>query len=183
MAAGAFGSVSNRSRHENGDTHVGVCDDVFSDAGSTPAASTIRLGRVSGRGEWCPERAIGLGLPFNCESKGLAHGLWPSHRQSRLNVTDDGIVVCPVMHFVYILRCADTSLYIGETDDLQNRIARHQEGRACAYTAARRPVEVVYIEELANHLAARRRERQLKGWTRRKKEALVAGDFTLLKRL
>jgi hypothetical protein len=43
MAAGAFGSVSNRSRHENGDTHVGVCDDVFSDAGSTPAASTTRL--------------------------------------------------------------------------------------------------------------------------------------------
>src|SRR3954468_5676522 len=40
MAAGALGSVSNRSRHENGDTHVEVCDDVFSDAGSTPAAST-----------------------------------------------------------------------------------------------------------------------------------------------
>jgi len=41
MAAGALGSVSNRLRHENGDTHVVVCDDVFSDAGSTPAASTI----------------------------------------------------------------------------------------------------------------------------------------------
>ena len=59
MAAGAFGSVSNRSRHENGDTHVVVCDDVFSDAGSTPAASTIRLGRVAvrmlfaeGEGHW-----------------------------------------------------------------------------------------------------------------------------------
>lgn len=47
MAAGALGSVSNRLRHENGDTHVVVCDDVFSDAGSTPAASTIRLGRVA----------------------------------------------------------------------------------------------------------------------------------------
>jgi hypothetical protein len=41
MAAGALGSVSNRQRHENGDTHVVICDDVFSDAGSTPAASTI----------------------------------------------------------------------------------------------------------------------------------------------
>src|SRR5688572_19836030 len=40
MAAGALGSVSNRLRHENGDTHVVICDDVFSDAGSTPAAST-----------------------------------------------------------------------------------------------------------------------------------------------
>ena len=41
MATGALGSVSNRLRHENGDTHVVICDDVFSDAGSTPAASTI----------------------------------------------------------------------------------------------------------------------------------------------
>ena len=87
------------------------------------------------------------------------------------------------MHFVYILRCADASLYIGETDDIEHRLARHQDGRACAYSAARRPVKLVYIEELANHLEARRRERQLKGWTRRKKEALVAGDLKLLKRL
>ena len=47
MAAGALGSVSNRLRHENGDTHVVICDDAFSDAGSTPAASTIRLGVAS----------------------------------------------------------------------------------------------------------------------------------------
>src|SRR5829696_6871422 len=47
MATGALGSVSNRLRHENGDTHVVICDDVFSDAGSTPAASTIRLGRAA----------------------------------------------------------------------------------------------------------------------------------------
>jgi predicted GIY-YIG superfamily endonuclease len=87
------------------------------------------------------------------------------------------------MHFVYILRCCDASLYIGETDDIEHRVGRHQEGRACAYTAARLPVKLVYTEELANHLAARRREHQLKGWTRRKKEALVAGDLPLLKRL
>ena len=76
----------------------------------------------------------------------------------------------------------DDSLYIGETDDIEDRIARHQEGRVCAYTAARLPVDLVYIEELANRLAARRREHQLKGWTR-KKEALVAGDLAALKRL
>lgn len=87
------------------------------------------------------------------------------------------------MHFVYILRCADASLYVGETDDIDDRIARHQQGRGCAYTATRLPVELVHIEELANHLDARRREHQLKGWTRRKKEALVAGDRALLKRL
>ena len=87
------------------------------------------------------------------------------------------------MHFVYILKCADGSLYVGETDDIGNRVARHQEGRACAYTAARRPVELVYVEKHANNLQARRRERQVKGWTRRKKDALVAGDLRLLRRL
>lgn len=86
------------------------------------------------------------------------------------------------MHFVYMLRCADGSLYIGETDNLDERISRHQQGRACAFTATRRPLELVYVEELANRLEARRRESQLKGWTRRKKEALVAGNLRLLKR-
>jgi len=87
------------------------------------------------------------------------------------------------MHFVYILRCADSSLYIGETDDIPHRVARHQEGRACSYTAKRLPLELVYQEELVDHLAARQREHQIKGWTRRKKEALVVGDLRLLKRL
>ena len=87
------------------------------------------------------------------------------------------------MHFIYILRCADASLYIGETDDIVRRLARHQEGRACAFTAQRRPIELVYVEELANRVEARRRERQLKKWTRAKKEALIAGDFEKLRRL
>ena len=87
------------------------------------------------------------------------------------------------MHFVYILRCADNSLYIGETDNVDDRVSRHQEGRACSYTAKRLPVSLVYVEEVSSHLEGRRREHQLKGWTRRKKEALVAGDLAALKRL
>lgn len=87
------------------------------------------------------------------------------------------------MHFVYILRCNDTSLYIGETDDINDRLARHEAGRGCRYTAERLPVEIVYVEELPNYLLARRRERQLKGWTRAKKEALISGDLTLRKKL
>jgi len=55
MAAGALGSVSNRLRHENGDTHVVICDDVFSDAGSTPAASTNQ------NAELCSAFFIGVG--------------------------------------------------------------------------------------------------------------------------
>jgi predicted GIY-YIG superfamily endonuclease len=87
-----------------------------------------------------------------------------------------------IMHFVYMLRCADGSFYIGETGNIDDRVARHQQGRACSYTAMRLPVTLVYVEEVVSRLQARRRERQLKRWTRRKKEALVAGDLLALKR-
>jgi predicted GIY-YIG superfamily endonuclease len=84
---------------------------------------------------------------------------------------------------VYILRCADGSLYVGETEDVQARFAKHNEGSASRFTASRRPVALVYMEDYATVEAARVRERQIKGWTRAKKEALVAGDLSLLKRL
>jgi predicted GIY-YIG superfamily endonuclease len=85
--------------------------------------------------------------------------------------------------YVYILRCADDSLYIGETNDIDGRVARHNEGRASNYTRTRRPVTLTYTETHASRDSALKRERQLKGWTRAKKEALVAGDAALLKRL
>jgi predicted GIY-YIG superfamily endonuclease len=79
-----------------------------------------------------------------------------------------------VPHFVYILRCADDSLYIGETARLQHRLEHHQAGDACIYTRHRRPVTLAYAEEHSTRLSARQRERQLKRWTRAKKEALIA---------
>jgi putative endonuclease len=85
--------------------------------------------------------------------------------------------------FVYILRCADNPLYIGETDDLDARLAKHQDGTASIFTACRRPVVLAYAETHANRAAALRRERQVKRWTRATKEALIAGDLALLKRL
>lgn len=94
---------------------------------------------------------------------------------------DDGIVVR--VWFVYVLRCADGSLYIGETGDLERRLARHQEGIASTYTARRRPVSLTYSECHHSREIALRRERQRKRWTRRKKEALVAGDVERLKKL
>jgi predicted GIY-YIG superfamily endonuclease len=88
------------------------------------------------------------------------------------------------MHYVYILRCADQSLYIGHTDDLALRVARHNAGCAdCSFTCNRRPVTLVYSEPFASRKAAVRRERQLKRWTRAKKEALIADDMPSLKRL
>lgn len=87
------------------------------------------------------------------------------------------------MWFVYILRRADNSFYVGETNDLPSRIAKHNDGSAAMHTARRRPVRLVYSEQYANRAECLMRERQLKGWTRSKKEALIAGDKERLKRL
>ena len=87
------------------------------------------------------------------------------------------------MWYVYILRCADDSLYIGETPDVSSRVMKHNEGGGSAYTAKRRPVHLAYFEVHENRDAALTREQQLKGWTRAKKEALIAGNVTLLTRL
>jgi putative endonuclease len=85
--------------------------------------------------------------------------------------------------FVYILRCADNSLYIGSTHDIEARTLKHNEGTACTFTRRRRPVVLVYSEPCASEADASARERQLKRWTRAKKEALIAGDHALLKQL
>ena len=85
--------------------------------------------------------------------------------------------------FVYMLRCADSSYYVGHTDDLEQRLAHHTAGSYCSYTLRRRPVELVYSCEFASRDDAFERERQLKGWCRAKKEALIKGDWALLKAL
>jgi predicted GIY-YIG superfamily endonuclease len=86
------------------------------------------------------------------------------------------------MPFVYILRCADGSYYVGKTDDLLTRLAEHQSGAGADYTSARRPVEMVYAEEHSTSSSAQERELQLKRWSRAKKEALISQDARRLKR-
>ncbi len=85
--------------------------------------------------------------------------------------------------YVYILRCADGSYYVGHTDDLERRLAAHQSGQIRGYTHSRRPVQFVFHEEFPSRENVFLRERQLKGWSRRKKEALVRGDWQGLRRL
>ena len=76
------------------------------------------------------------------------------------------------MWFVYVLRCADDSLYIGETNNVASRLAGHNNGTAAIYTAKRRPARLIYVEGFASPLECVQRERQLKRWTRAKKQAL-----------
>jgi putative endonuclease len=78
------------------------------------------------------------------------------------------------MAWVYLLRCADGSLYTGWTVDLERRLAAHRAGRASRYTRTRLPVELAFALELPDRSAARREEARIKRLTREQKLALVA---------
>ena len=75
--------------------------------------------------------------------------------------------------FVYLLRCADGTLYAGSTTDVEARARAHNDGRGARYTSGRRPVTVVYVEDCGSRSAAFRREHALKRLTRREKETLI----------
>ena len=87
------------------------------------------------------------------------------------------------MPFTYIIRCADDTLYVGHTVDLASREQTHNDGRGAVYTAARRPVRMVYAEEHTSIESAIAREHQLKRWSYKKKEALVLHDRSALRSL
>ncbi len=84
------------------------------------------------------------------------------------------------MGFMYILRCSDDSYYTGSTSDLESRIHQHSIGEGANYTRKRLPIELVYYEEYDRIDDAFYREKQVQGWTRRKKEALMAGRYDQL---
>ena len=87
------------------------------------------------------------------------------------------------MFHLYIVRCSDGTLYVGHSESPQARVKAHNDGRGASYTFKRRPVRLVYSEEFRSEADAIERERQLKRWSRAKKEALIAGDLAGLKRL
>ena len=86
---------------------------------------------------------------------------------------------CPVAH-VYILRCSDGSYYVGSTVNLEHRLRQHQLGEGAEYTRRRRPVSLVYAHEFAMAAQAFAMEKKIQGWSRAKREALIAGRFDLL---
>ncbi|WP_307608530.1 GIY-YIG nuclease family protein [Pseudarthrobacter sp. W1I19] len=84
------------------------------------------------------------------------------------------------MPFAYMLQCADGSYYVGSTKNLDVRLAQHQIGDGAAYTRRRRPVKLVWFEEFSRVDQAFAREKQVQGWSRAKREALITGDYLLL---
>jgi putative endonuclease len=87
----------------------------------------------------------------------------------------------PAPYWVYILHCADGSLYVGETSCIAERLQQHHEGRGSLHTSSRLPVTLIYSEEHSTEPSACRRERQIKRWTREKKLALAEGRLATLK--
>ena len=82
--------------------------------------------------------------------------------------------------WVYILRCADDSYYTGHTTNLEKRLAEHQAGEGSNWTRYRLPVELVFSQEMPDKHQAFLAERQVKKWSRGKKEALISGDWDML---
>ena len=85
--------------------------------------------------------------------------------------------------WVYILECSDGSYYTGVTSDIDVRIVEHQNGIHKGYTYSRRPVRLLWSDCFPDMEQAIGMEKRIKGWTRKKKEALMAGNFTLLQEL
>ena len=84
--------------------------------------------------------------------------------------------------WVYILECVDGSYYVGHSDNLEDRLLQHRSGALGGYTKSRRLLRFVYSQEFPTRDEAFAAERQLKGWTRKKKEALIRGDWVELRR-
>jgi putative endonuclease len=84
------------------------------------------------------------------------------------------------MAWMYILRCADGSYYVGSTKNLERRMEQHQSGKGAKYTSRRLPVELVYAEEYERVSDAYYREKQVQNWSRAKREALINGNYEAL---
>ena len=85
--------------------------------------------------------------------------------------------------YVYILECADGSYYTGSTVNLERRLAEHERGEGAKHTKKRLPVSVVFFQKFQRIQEAFYAEKQIQGWRRVKKEALIHGETHLLKKL
>jgi putative endonuclease len=87
------------------------------------------------------------------------------------------------MYFVYIVQCSDGYYYTGVTNNLERRLNEHNSGLVYGFTSKRLPVQLVYSQCFQFIEEAILSEKKLKGWSRKKKEALIKGDFENLKLL
>jgi putative endonuclease len=85
--------------------------------------------------------------------------------------------------YMYILECFDLTYYVGSTKNLEKRLVEHQNGEGANYTKKRLPVKLLYYEEYDRIDVAFQREKQVQGWSRLKKQALIDGNYDDLPKL
>ena len=86
-------------------------------------------------------------------------------------------------NYVYLLRCTNCTIYVGQTHDIESRMERHRSGTGARHTAQNKQFEVIYTEGPMSFDDALARERQLKKWSRAKKQALAGGNLDQLRQL
>lgn len=84
---------------------------------------------------------------------------------------------------MYILKCSDDSYYVGHTDDIDKRVSEYARGMVSGYVKTRPPVTVIYVKDFMTRDEAICAEQQIKGWSRKKKEALIRDDWESIKKL
>ena len=82
--------------------------------------------------------------------------------------------------WTYMLKCSDGRYYTGHTDNLDHRVSQHHNGEGSAFTRKRRPVALVWSETFGTRIEALEAEQVIGGWSRAKKEALIAGNWSML---
>ena len=88
------------------------------------------------------------------------------------------------LYYVYLLNCKDDSFYVGMTSNLEERLLQHNTGKfPDAYTFNRRPVELMWAQQFIDPNTASELEKKLKGWSRKKKSALILKDWDKLQKL
>jgi len=107
------------------------------------------------------------------ESDGSESGERESETAEREDVEQFAAVVDDREHFVYMLECADGSLYTGYTTNVERRVRQHDDGDGAKYTRGRTPVELVHVEGYDSQSAAMAREYEVKQFDRREKESLI----------
>jgi putative endonuclease len=115
------------------------------------------------------------GLPNPLHATGIPGSLSLTHGRPALKITAR-CVTSNHVHFVYMVRCADGTLYTGYARDLPKRVAAHNNGRGAKYTLPRLPVSLVYSESCDSRSDALKREYQVKRLSRRQKELLLRSD-------
>ena len=86
------------------------------------------------------------------------------------------------MPYTYILECSDDTFYTGSTWNLEKRVWDHQSGKGAKYTKSRLPVKLVYCEDYKSIKEAYQREKQIQGWSHKKKQALIEGNLKDLRK-